>query len=76
MNQALNTFQLKHPSQNGTKTGQISQNGYRRDSNAGGKSLNKGGQINKNTGNILSSVGLETLVSTKINMPKISVIRK
>jgi len=42
------------------------------------KSLNKTGQVigAKNQNNLLSSVGLETLVSTKITMPKISVIRK
>ena len=42
------------------------------------KSLNKTNQITaaKTQNNILSSVGLETLISTKITMPKISVVRK
>ena len=73
MNQALNTFQLNGGSL--IKPGQgSSQNGTKNKDVA--KSLNKSGQVSRNNNNILSSVGLQTLVSTKINMPKISVIRK
>lgn len=74
MNQALNTFQLNGGSL--MKSGQTSQNGTRKDTL---KSTTKSGQmgVNRNTtNNILSSVGIETLVNTKIAMPKISVIRK
>ena len=75
INQALNTFQLNGGSL--IKTGkEASQNGTKKDNKDMAKSLNKSGQVSRNTNNILSSVGLETLVSTKINMPKISVIRK
>lgn len=81
INQALNSFQLNGVVGGGLlKSGQVSQNGMRKDKDVKEvpKSLNKNGQINsaKNQNNILSSVGLETLVSTKITMPKISVIRK
>ena len=61
------------------KPNQQSQNGTRKEVVKDvTKSLNKTNQIisNKTQNNILSSVGLETLVSTKITMPKISVVRK
>ena len=73
INQALNTFQLNGGSL--IKPGQSSsQSGTKNAKDT--KSVNKSGQVSRNTPNILSSVGLETLISTKINMPKISVIRK
>ena len=57
-----------------------SQNGFRKDSQKDvTKSLNKSGQIGvatKNTATLLGSVGMETLVATKIAMPKISVVRR
>nr|VVW89892.1 unnamed protein product [Nymphaea colorata] len=75
MNQALNSFQV-----NGTvlKSNQPSQNGAKKDSfKETTKSLNKSGQLpSKNQNSILGSVGLETLINTKISIPKISVIRK
>lgn len=60
------------------KSGQPNQNGVKKDSlKETTKSLNKSGQIgNKNQNSILGSVGLETLITTKISIPKISVIKK
>lgn len=74
IDQALNSFQLNGGSL--LKPGKSSQSGTRKESKEAVRSLNKTGQVSKNSNNILSSVGLETLVSTKISMPKISVIRK
>jgi hypothetical protein len=61
------------------KQNQQSQNGTRKEvAKDVTKSLNKTNQmvVAKTQNNILSSVGLETLISTKITMPKISVVRK
>ena len=71
IDQALNSFQLNGGSL--LKPGKTSHGGTSKEV---ARSLNKTGQVSKNSNNILSSVGLETLVSTKITMPKISVIRK
>ena len=57
INQALNTFQLNGGSL--IKSGkEASQNGTKKDGKQVTKSLNKSGQVSRNTNNILSSVGL------------------
>lgn len=75
IDEALNDFKLTGGAL--LKSGQISQNGTRKQAKEVVKSLNKSGQISaKNQNTILGSVGLQTLVANKISMPKISVVRK
>jgi hypothetical protein len=76
MDEALNAFKQTNGAP--IKSSQPSQNGGKKDSfKETTKSLNKSGQIaSKNPNSILGSVGLETLITTKISIPKISVIKK
>ena len=74
INQALNNFQL---SGGGLKPKQQSSMGTRKESlKEAERHQSKGHMNNKTQSNILKSVGLETLGTNKIAMPKISVIKK
>ena len=75
INQALNSFQLNGGA---VKPKGQSSMGMRRESlKDGDKHISKGQMSNNKTqSNILKSVGLETLGTNKVAMPKISVIKK